>query len=115
MYHISSVADFISLCGWLPSDREFSHHELRKDIQIFMSHAVKLSRAFELLDNQKSKAEKKVNKKKTKIRHSNSVTHKLDREKSKLSTEPSVEIPVCLYRPQQKWMFLFCETQALGY
>lgn len=62
VYHVLSAVRPVSLPNRLQSDLEFLHQELRKDFQQFMSHAVKLSEAFQLMDNGKSREEKKGNK-----------------------------------------------------
>ena len=49
--HVLSAIRPKSLCARLSDDLEFSQHHLRKDFKGFMSHAIKLAAAFQLVDN----------------------------------------------------------------
>lgn len=51
MYHVRSAIPPESLRSRLECDLKLSHYQLRKDFRGFMAHAVKLSEAFQLVEN----------------------------------------------------------------
>lgn len=51
VYHVLSAVCPESPLARLESDLELSHYHLRKDFKEFMAHAVRLSEAFQLVDN----------------------------------------------------------------
>jgi len=59
VYHVLSAIRPYSLKDRLTDDLDFAKHKLRKDFKGFMAHAIKLSEAFQLVDNGPKKDRKK--------------------------------------------------------
>lgn len=91
--HVLSATRPQSLRERLESDLSFSHHALKKDFKEFLKHAVKLSEAFQTVDNGPKK-KKKLN---DANRSGNPGENPPDKNKDK-----NREQPLCLWEPHRK-------------
>lgn len=103
VYHVLSGIRPQNLQNRLQSDLDFSHHELRKDFKTFMAHAVKLSEAWQLVDNGKPSKDGFDNKTHHKKRGGNiNRSSGPSSSSSKSPNKSNKEAPVCLYGPHKE-------------
>lgn len=96
--HFLSTIRPLSLQSRLQSDLSLSYHRLETDFKGFMAHAIKLSDAFQLVDNGPPDRDKRGNGNcKRNIRNHDSLEAPSDREsKGNESSSSSKKAPICL-------------------
>lgn len=98
--HVLSAVRPASLQARLKSNLEFSHTELKKDFSGFMKHAVKLSEAFQLVDNGPPKSGHVTNDRFSGSRGGNpKSSDTVPKSDNKNGSRTKKDAPLCLYEP----------------
>lgn len=92
----------VFLRNCLESDLDFLCHRLTKDFRNCMSHFVKLSKAFQFVENGKQKEEGNPGKVKIENRRRNNRIYEHDNNKSKPPLRTRKEIPSYPYGPHNE-------------